>query len=294
MGTMILHTRSFHPRASFGATGLGFSGDNRGFSTGITSRTTSRIKSEVFISLQGATVFAPRPRSDPSHHPYGMSSDYTSESEQPTGRFTGGPSVTPYRPDGAQHVSFTYAYRGQNHAAVPKAVIGGLIDNPLGNWLNRQVETATVPDLDVTISFSLAIDRAARKAHITANMRGDGFPNAEAFLLDPTGAPIFLVSHVRVGTATGQLWGNALIRMASCALLVDLNDADGWAGPVEVIASMDHAGDGSPQTVGTVGRTEISVWNQAHTGRDAVGPASRRSLDDNWRNIRTREEPTYR
>lgn len=289
---MTLHTRSFHPRASFGATGLGFSGDNRGFSVSLD--VTSRIRSQVEINLSGAAVRASKPASDPSHHPAGMSSDYAHEDEQPTGRFIGGPSITPYRADGAQHASFTYAYRGKNHAAVPKALIGGLVENRVGDWLNRRTEDLAVPDLDVTISFSLSIDRVARQAHITANMRGDGFPNAEAFLLDPTGAPLFLVSHVRVGTATGQLWGNSLIRMASCALLVDLTAADGWAGPVEVIASMDHAGDGSPQQIGAVGRTTVSAWNRAHTARDAVGPASRRALDDNWRAIGTREEPIYR
>lgn len=289
MGTMKLHTRSFHPRASFGTTGFGFSGDNRGFSTSV--GVTSRIKSRIDINLSGASVTATNPASDPSHHPAGMSEDYDHPDEQPTGRFTGGPSITPYRVDGAQHASLTYAYRGKNHAAVPNAIVGGLIENPLGDWLNRETEELVVPDLDVTISFSLSIDRTARKAHVTANMRGDGFPNAEAFVLDPSGAPLFLVSHVRVGTASGQLWGNSLIRMASCALLVDLTDADGWAGPMEVLASMDHAGDGSPQQISRVGSTTVSAWNQVHTGRDAVGPESRRALDDNWLNIGVRQDP---
>ncbi|MDD7973800.1 hypothetical protein [Roseinatronobacter alkalisoli] len=292
MGTMTLHTRSFHPRESFGVTGFGFSGDNRGFSTNL--GVTSRIRSQIDINLTGASVSANPPESDPSYHPAGMQTDYSHPDEQPTGRFTGGPSITPYRQDGAQDASFTYAYRGKNHAAVPKALIGGFVENRLGDWLNRETEKVLVPDLDVTISLSLSIDRAARKAHVTANMRGDGFPNAEAFLLDSGGAPLFLVSHVRVGTASGQLWGNALIRMASCALQVDLTPEDRWAGPVEVLASMDHAGDGSPQQIGRIGRTNVSAWNSVHTCRDAVGPASRRALDDNWSAIGTREEPVHR
>lgn len=289
MGTLKFYTRSFHPRASFGVTGFGFSGDNRGFKAD--PNATSRIRSIIDINLSAPSVVADRPFSHPSHHPAGMSEDYDHEDEQPTGQFTGGPSIGAYRPDGAQHVSLTYAYRGKNHAAVPNAVVGGLIENPVGDWLNRRTEELAVPDLDVTISLSISIDRAAREAYITANMRGDGFPNAEAFILDPTGAPLFLLSHVRVGTASGQLWGNARIRMASASVIVSLTDADGWAGPMEVVASMDHAGDGSPVQIGTLGQTTVSAWNRVHTGRDAVGPASRRALDDNWTEIGTSEDP---
>ncbi|MGL5010993.1 MAG: hypothetical protein ACRC6I_14025, partial [Paracoccaceae bacterium] len=291
MGTMILHTRSFHPRESFGVTGFGFGGDNRGFSTDLGK--TSRIKSKIDINLTAPSIVANKPRSDPSHHPAGMETKYEHADEQPTGKFTGGPRVMPYSKTSSQHMSFTYAYRGQNHAAVPKAVIGGLIENRVGDWLNRKTEKLVVPDLDVTISFSISIDRAAQKAHVTANMRGDGFPNAEAFLLDPSGQPLFLVSHIRVGTASGQLWGNSMIRMASCALLVDLTPEDNWAGPMEVEASMDHAGDGSPVQIGQIGRTDVGKWNAVHTGRDAVGPASRRALDDNWSEIGTSENPVH-
>ena len=278
MGTMNLHTRSFHPRESFGVTGLGFSGDKRGFTT-LVDGPTSRIRSEIIVDLQGASINAPQPISDPSTHPLGMSNDYTEDNTKPWGSFSRN-SITPYREDGDQSFNLTYAYGGQNHAAVPRLAVGGVSET-----VNTYFEKLVVPVLDVTISVSAFIDRANGTMRIATNMRGDGFPNAECFILDTAGNPLFLVTHVRVGTATGQLWGNARIKMASSSLVVDWNADDTFGANVDILSSVDHAGDGSPVTIGSIGTRPVSVWNSYHSGRDAVGPAHRRALDDNWGNI---------
>ncbi|MEF2074644.1 hypothetical protein [Consotaella aegiceratis] len=110
--------RSFHPRGNFGFSGLYFGGDNRGFSTA--RRASARITSIVKIDLQAPNISKERVYSDPSHNTYShvpemATETYDAENEKPTGSLAR-PSITPYREDGDQSFSYTFAYRGKNHA----------------------------------------------------------------------------------------------------------------------------------------------------------------------------------
>ena len=266
--------RSFHPREDFGRSGLNFSGDRRGFKTEQT--VSARITSIVSIDLQAQSITKQRVYSDPSHNTYSQDAkmateNYDDVSKQPTGSLSR-PSITPYRDGGDQSFSYTFAYRGKNHA--------------LGQWdwdaANTAVENVIVPDLDVTYTVSGTIRRQAKEFNINLTMRGDGFPNAEAIFYDSGGSPLFLVSHIRVGTATSQLFGNRRILMGSCSLRTEWLPGDLLGSSAYVLDARDYAGEGSPSAIGPLGQTTVSKWNARHTGRDAVGPSSRRSLDDSF------------
>jgi hypothetical protein len=56
MTEIALHTRSFHPQENFGAGGLFYERNNRGFATSLGA--TSSIKHEVVINLEAAKPIA--------------------------------------------------------------------------------------------------------------------------------------------------------------------------------------------------------------------------------------------
>jgi hypothetical protein len=164
MSKIRIHTRSFHPGKTFGSTGLGFSGDDRGFSNapiGITSR----IRHYFDIDLAGARLIDSRPVSDPSHNEWmGTTQRYSDPEKQPTSTISG--SVLPYRADGDQRFEATITYRGKNYA-FPGA---DWEQNISGTGLSispRHGIRRTVPDLDVTHTVSGHIDRTSLKLHIT-------------------------------------------------------------------------------------------------------------------------------
>ncbi|WP_372472510.1 RHS repeat-associated core domain-containing protein [Capnocytophaga sp. ARDL2] len=168
--------RSFHPAASFGGgkrglpptwNGLGYSGDNRGFS--LNSTASSRIHHRVVADPQKGTVsYSGRGRggtySDPSHHPtQGVATDV------PNGYIGRVRS-------GNNSVSFETGYEGKN---------------PLASGPISYI------DVDAIISLSQNGDIL----NINAQVAGDNFPNTEAFITDPSGQKLFIGTDVR---AAGQ------------------------------------------------------------------------------------------
>lgn len=272
MSHLILHVRSFHPMANFGASGLGYKGDNRGFSYDLEA--TSRIYAIIRINLNDASLDLEAVESHPSSWIGGLFyQDYTQEETQPTGSLSG--QVDPYIEDGDQSVQLLMSYRGQNFAM------------PLGDsaTAREMVYESTVPDLDVTCSLHLAIDRDDKKMSFALRMTGDGFPNAEAFIIDGDDAPLMLATHRRIGSALHQLRGNRRIAMAvgigdvafdedkllsDLAPHVALDYAEVTGGPIDV---MQETG---------MSPTDRSGWNIMHTTkRDARGGWGRRYLGDN-------------
>ena len=266
----MLHTRSFHPRENFGGGGLFYEGDNRGFQTSLA--VTSRIRNRVLIDLKLAKLKSLDTRSDPSRNAVtGWSQDYSSQELQPTSKVSG--QVDPYRADGDQHAQVLLSYRGQNFA-MP------FIENDTMKDFYKGI----VPDLDVTNSVDIHVNRDEKGLTFACRMVGDGFPNAESFLIDPSKNDLFLVTHRRIGSATGQLAANRKIAMASSSARVDFPDdlfGSGlhayWAqdyathvgGPIDLF---EEAG-GKPST-----RTG---WNRMHQCRDAQGGRVRRWWLDN-------------
>ena len=271
MSVLKLFVRSFHPLGNFGVGGLGYHGDDRGFSHD--PGDTARIYSIVKIDLQKALVVSEALDSDASSHFLGMNQDYSAPSTKPTYTLFGG-SVDPYREDGDQGAQVALAYVGQNFAM------------PFGNSERARdaVYEHVVPGLDVMATLNIEIDRDDERISASFRMVGDGFPNAEAFLLDGSNNALMLASHRRVGSALHQLRGNRRIAMASTGIEVDFSLAGQFGSALDVSWCLDYATvTGSAIDVEEeTGKnpTSRSAWNEMHTKRDAEGGWGRYILGD--------------
>lgn len=271
MSILKLYVRSFHPLSNFGVGGLGYHGDNRGFShsTGVTSR----IYAIASIDLQGAVVTDEAIVSDPSSHFLGMSQDYSAPDTHPRFTLFSG-TADPYREDGDQGAQVALAYTGQNFAM------------PFGNSEGARdaVYDHIVPGLDVMATLNIEIDRDDERMSVAFRMVGDGFPNAEAFLMDSSDNPLMLATHRRVGSALHQLRGNRRIAMASTGLEVDFSAAGQFGSAIDVNWCLDYATvTGSAIDVEDetgVTASSRSSWNSMHTERDAEGGWGRYILGD--------------
>lgn len=292
MSTYRLHTRSFHPAEKFGDAGLGFSGDNRGFTLSTAARTTSRIRHYLDIDLVNRRVISSRPISDPSHHDgMGVTQNYSDPAKQPTATLWQS-DILPYRPDGDQRFDVGISYAGKNYAFPGADWEQNIPLTPLSISPRHGIRRA-VPDLDVRNRIFGHFDRTERRLHITCDLRGDGFPNAETFLVDPTrNQKLALCTHVRVGVATVQLFGDRQIPMARAMLEVAIDASDRLLTALEAHQGLDYAGDGSPQDLLAAAPSAPATrlaWNQIHTNRDALGPQRRRDLDNSiWGGVRER------
>jgi hypothetical protein len=295
MGQVTLHTRSFHPDEAFGLGGLGFKGDNRGFSSGLNA--TARIKHRVLLDLTSAQKGAVSCLSDESSNwalgkvGIKMSNDYSQERKKPRHNET--VTITPYRKDGDQNVDARIKYAGKNFAFfladtnAGHRFFGGTVSNEkdksdtesgsLIPWGDKF--SGFVPDLDVTNHVVMRISRPSNKVHITCNVSGDGFPNCETFLIDGAGGVLFLASHIRYGTAMTQLPGGRAIAMNYTLMEADWNADDTFGSQVNVQFAHDYAGSGGPFELSR-GAMSRGRWNAVHTGRDASGNAARQILDN--------------
>ncbi len=271
MSFLRLFVRSFHPQANFGISGLGYHGDDRGFST--SEGVTSRIYAIVRIGIASPEVKLEIVDSDPSSGFTGvLHQDYSDPRTKPTANLSG--QVDPYREDGDQGGQLLLSYTGQNFA------------QPLGNsqTAREYVWENVVPGLDVTCSFHFDIDRDDETIEVALRMTGDGFPNAEAFVQDRAKTPLMLVTHRRIGSALAQLWGNRRIAMGvgsgraafpsdkfgsdfTCFTCIDYAEVTG--GPIDVRQETGK----QPATV--------AKMTEMHVKRDARGAWGRRYLGDN-------------
>lgn len=314
MSIITIFTRSFHPDKNFGAGGLGFKGDNRKFS--LSRGVTSRIHHVVDIDLKAGKIVKIDCDSDPSenaiaHHVVNtavdaaeiatrsrarlpdappMKNDYSQPRKKP--RHTEKYSITPYRVDGDQTLNLTVTYAGKNFAFwfadtdAGHAFLGGpnsnarRSDTGSASILGGRVPfNGVVPDLDVTNQISMHMSRENAKARVTLNMSGDGFPNAESFIIDSTGRkPLALATHVRAGTAATQLPGGRAVRMCQTNL-TDLDwTKDDQLGAALVAQSVRDFMSFSTTEVAE-GQMSVDALNKAHLGRNASG-AWHRQLED--------------
>ncbi|WP_225770308.1 hypothetical protein [Inquilinus sp. Marseille-Q2685] len=313
---LTLYTRSFHPDEAFGLGGLGFKGDNRGFSSSLSA--TSRIDHFIEIDLMAAQFRRAICRSDPSANwalaqvGIDMSNDYSQARKKP--RHSEDPkSITPYRVDGDQSVNVRVKYAGKNFAFflsdtdLGHGFFGGQVsdggrDTNSGSFIPFGVQSpvtrgddgslqlrspvtvedrwsGVVPDLDVTNEVMLRINRVDRKATVTCSVSGDGFPNCESFLIDGSGNVLFLASHVRIGTAATQLPNGRAVAMFRTMLEVEWTPDDSFGNRVSVHFAHDYTGTGTPNVLAS-GAMDRAAWNAVHTGRDASGPLSRQVRDN--------------
>jgi hypothetical protein len=314
MTAITICTRSFHPDANFGAGGLAFEGDNRGFSFSLGA--SARIYHIMSVNLQSGRIESVLCDSDPSANaiadivinttaeaalnpvfPYGdlvpnaprMENDYSQPRKKPRHEET--PSITTYTVDGDQTANIFIKYAGKNFAFygadtdVGHSIFGGPLSNKdrnntgsgriAGGWIPYN---GVVPDLDVSNQFFLMLDRAAGKAYVQMTMTGDGFPNAESFIIDAAGGILGLATHIRTGTALTQLPGGRAIRMCMTQLdQVDWSKEDILGSAATANAVYDYMSYGTTTvTEGAVGREGL---NRAHLGRSASGNLVRQIQD---------------
>lgn len=264
MNRLLFYVRSFHPLSNFGLAGLGYHGDNRGFSFQVDEKTTSRIYAIAEINLAAANIRRVAIKSDPSSSLGNLiEQDYSTPETQP--RFTTfSGMIDPYREDGDQGGQLLLAYTGQNFA-MP------LADN---DTVRDNLWEAVVPGLDVTAALNIEVDRDAERMSFALRMVGDGFPNAEAFLIDPADEALMLVTHRRIGSALHQLRGNRRIAMASSGGEVDFPN-DQLGTELEIHWCIDYA-EITGAAIDVQAETEMTPstreeWNEMHTGRSNDG-----------------------
>jgi hypothetical protein len=289
MSILKLYIRSFHPLSNFGLGGLGYHGDNRGFKHD--PGATARIFAIVRIDLANARIVKETIDSNASSGLTGiLTQDYKDPATKPHFTAFSG-TIDPYRDDGDQGGQLLIGYTGQNFAMpmadrrVPETVpftdwripvIGGKTGREL-------VYESVVPGLDVTTSLGFEIDRDAKTMSFQFRMVGDGFPNAEAFLIDASDGPLMLATHRRIGSALHQLRGDRRIAMASSGARVGF-DNERFTAALTVFWCLDYAEvTGGPIDVraetGKQPNSRLS-WNAMHTQRDAKGGWGRYALGD--------------
>ncbi|MEM6373359.1 MAG: hypothetical protein AAF727_11350 [Pseudomonadota bacterium] len=299
MSAITICTRSFHPDANFGAGGLGFEGDDRGFSFDLGD--SARIFHIMSVNLQSGRVESVICDSDPSANavadkainaavdsvPLGellpdvpvMENDYSQPRKKPRHEETY--SITTYTEDGDQTANIFLKYAGKNFAFYFADTDAGheIFGGPLSNEERNDTGSGSygwvpyngvVPDLDVSNQIYLMLDRADGKAYAQMTMTGDGFPNAEGFIIDSGGAILGMATHIRTGTALTQLPGGRAIRMCMTQLQdVDWSNTDTLGSATTANAVYDYMSFGTTEVAeGTVGRVEL---NRAHLARDASG-----------------------
>lgn len=262
-----IHVRSFHPEPTFGFSGLGYSGDDRGYSNeprppaqrGSGSSPTSRVQHWVQFDLDRVAVIGTGARSDPSRWLAGDEHRYDGKD--------GGrrPSATAEIQDNTlpgdtcrRQVTLTSSHQGYN-----EAVITGL------HW--------AVPGLDVYASFIVETDLCARTMTIATKITGDAFPNAEIFIVDSAKKSVFLGIHEREGTPPAMLFGTKKRFMCSSSLTIDLDASGRFGSRVDIHTFKSIY---SPGTQGTemAGRRRISEWNKTLIDTPATSPA-RKAID---------------
>jgi RHS repeat-associated protein len=172
-----IHVRSFAPWSSFG---LGYSGDNRGYSTALGKRfeggtATSRIQQTFTVDPTAGTYKGLQTWSDQSHSFYGT------KTGEPKGNIKDFTSSTDK--SGNSTTSFTSVYAG-NNPLVPGS-----------------------SDIDVKTKFSLTENIKAGTLNITATQTGDAYPAAETFIGDTKGNQLFIGVSPAAGGDVAQSLG---------------------------------------------------------------------------------------
>lgn len=221
-----------------------------------------------------------------------MQNDYTQPRKNP--RHTEDHSITAYRDDGEQSAIITITYAGKNFAFwfadtdLGHAVLGGPNSTPEANnpgtgTINVPIVgdvpmNGLVPDLDVVNQVTLFLNRETEKGYVLLNMSGDGFPNAESFIIDSATNVLGLATHIRTGSAMTQLPGGRSIKMCYTSLTdVDWSKTDILGANVDAAEVTDFMSY-SYTSVAT-GVMSRAALNDKHTDRDASGNILRQIQD---------------
>ncbi|MFL1407238.1 hypothetical protein ACJO2E_17995 [Marinobacter sp. M1N3S26] len=239
--------RSFHPEKTFGWSGFCFEGDDRGFSlapSGRVTRVTSRIWHRFKLGIKSGSVSERQTESDPSKAPWSDTPKVYSSELGPRGRAT---AEADRLTDNRYRVRVKGFYAGENHAM------------PYSGELQEEFGVTYVPTLDVNYELIVYLDPSNRHLDVVLLVRGDGFPNCEAFMVGPDGQPVFLGVHVRKGAAATSLSKDRNVSMIACTARLPLKQNGAFSGLIA-----DHRGKTLPS--GERAYRRISDWNQDFLG----------------------------
>lgn len=211
--------RSFHPEKTFGWSGLFFEGDNRGFSSRPSGRNspTSRVWQRFLLHTELGSISGLQTRSDPSKAPWSDQPQKYGDRLAPTERVN---LENRKLPGSISQFRITGSYGGVNHA-----MFGSKI-------MQENLGFSYVPTLDVSYEILVDVDRVNRHIDLVAYIKGDGFPNCEAFVVGPGQTPVFLGVHVRKGMPATTLALNANYPMIACAIRLPINRDGSFRGEV--------------------------------------------------------------
>ena len=235
--------RSFHLEKTFGWSGLFFEGDDRGFSlrpSGPIS-ITSRIWQRFTFHAESGSLGRITTTSDPSRAPWSDKPYKYSETLKPKGRVL---STYHHAPPSVHRYRISGNYGGVNHAM------------PGSGEMQENLGLSYVPTLNVSYRILIDIDRAKRHMDLVAYVKGDGFPNCEAFIVGPGQTPVFLGVHVRKGMPATTLAANLNYPMIACAVRLPLGREGQFTGMIgdELARRRNNETELTYQT--------IEEWNQ--------------------------------
>ncbi len=270
MGRYILWTRSFHPKNNFGLSGFGYEGDHRGFS--FDDNVTSRIRHKLIFSIDDAQFIDAGVASDESRNWLtGTTEAYRDPALAPTSEQI--VYTAPDNPDGLRIIRINLRYKGQN-LALPwwRRVDPSGHADPNGAFkMPARFAKKIVPYLRVYHELELVVDSANGKMSLHSNIFGSGFPNCESYLVDEFGKKIFLATHVRFGSASGQLWFNSKRAMTHTNIIIDVARALNIGTFVNAVRSWDYMGrrSGPARQEDRQNWTSIPTefWNWLHSTR---------------------------
>ena len=215
LSTYEFNIRSFHPGKTFGWSGFNFEGDARGFSLNASGLSgvqgtliTSRVWHKFFVKLLSNEVTDTQTESNDSGKAGAEHTHYDAELKPKGGSW---PSIKMEK-GAVTTVWVEGGYAGENHAF------------PMSAMTKKLTGLTFVPSLDVSYKIIMTLDRVAKHLDVVTYISGDGFPNCEAFISDPTGKSIFLGVHVRKGAAAVSLFGDKKYPMISSAIRIEVDD----------------------------------------------------------------------
>lgn len=214
--------RSFHPEKSFGWSGLNFSGDNRSFSLQPSGKggVTSRIWHRFNLNTADGGILLEKTTSDDSHASWSPKPfSYDDPDLYPRSNIFRIPPLK--TADGKINLRARGEYHGSNHAMPGSAA------------MQKSIGTTYVPNINVEYEIFVTVDPKASHIDIGMLVAGDGFPNTEAFIVDPQGTPVFLGTHVREGVAPVTLAANFTHKLFGNVIRLPINKGGSFVRTVE-------------------------------------------------------------
>lgn len=98
--------------------------------------------------------------------------------------------------------------------------------------MQRKLDFSYVPTLDVNYEIKVDFDLINQHMDVVTYIKGDGFPNCEAFIIDELGQSVFLGIHVRKGAAPVSLALNLDYPMIMSAIRLPLKTNGNFSGKV--------------------------------------------------------------